>query len=318
MTEPFAELKMYKNFDELANDVLDFATELLPEQMLYLSAIENEHQMMYKIANQKNDIPMFDGMVIELNKSLCSLIDFEKKQPLVIDSVLNADHLGELKEGLEQAHVRSYLGLPIILTNGKIFGTLCAINNEISLYEEKNINLLQRIVRLFIYYLELEQFAWKDALTGLHNRRYLSKYFNDHPQQAGALFFLDLDGFKQVNDVFGHEIGDIVLQEVANRLRIITQEIPDAFAVRLGGDEFVLQISHKASRAEWEHLALKILERLGTWQSAYRVSTSIGILEYDETNDHSLQMLLKQADVALYAAKASGKNTYQFYSTNMN
>lgn len=313
MTKPFRELQMYNHFNELADDVLQFAHEILPQQMFYLSVIEKKQQLIFKVANKKSDIPMADGMTLDLNQSLCSLVDFEKKIPLVLENIPGEGNLSGLNEALEQANVRSYLGMPIVLTNGEAFGTLCAINDEASLYEEKNIELLQRIVRFFLYYLELERFAWKDALTGLYNRRYLSKYFEDYPQHAGALFFLDLDGFKRVNDVFGHEVGDHVLQEVARRIQQFTVDYPNAHAVRLGGDEFVLHFAHDGSAEEWKQLASRILIHLCTWESAYRVSTSIGILIYNEGNDQPLEKLLHQADVALYAAKASGKNTFQFY-----
>jgi len=173
--------------------------------------------------------------------------------------------------------------------------------------------LLQRIVRLFLYYLELERYAWKDVLTGLYNRRYLTKQFDDHLGQAGAIFFLDLDGFKQVNDVFGHETGDIVLQEVAQRLQRLVREQNDAMAVRLGGDEFILHFGHSDSREGWERLADQIVTSLSEWETDYRVSTSIGVVIYDTAFRPELQALLQQADVALYAAKSSGKNTYQFY-----
>ncbi len=180
------------------------------------------------------------------------------------------------------------------------------------MYDQKNVQLLQRIVRLFLYYLELERYAWKDALTGLYNRRYLTKQFEDHPGQGGAIFFLDLDGFKQVNDLYGHETGDIVLQEVAQRLQRFVREQDDAMAVRLGGDEFILHVGHSDSREGWEQLADQIVTSLSEWEADYRVSTSIGIVMYDEYRPE-LQALLQQADVALYTAKSSGKNTYQFY-----
>lgn len=127
------------------------------------------------------------------------------------------------------------------------------------------------------------------------------------------MFFLDLDGFKQVNDVFGHETGDIVLQEVAQRLRQFVREQDDAMAVRLGGDEFILHFGHADSRERWERLAKRIVTSLSEWETDYRVSTSIGIVIYDTEFRPELKVLLQQADVALYAAKSSGKNTYQFY-----
>lgn len=127
------------------------------------------------------------------------------------------------------------------------------------------------------------------------------------------MFFLDLDGFKQVNDVFGHETGDIVLQEVAQRLRQFVREQDDAMAVRLGGDEFILHFGHADSRERWERLAKRIVTSLSEWETDYRVSTSIGIVIYDTEFRPELKVLLQQADVALYAAKSSVKNTYQFY-----
>ncbi len=129
--------------------------------------------------------------------------------------------------------------------------------------------------------MELERHAWKDALTGLHNRRYLTKQFEEYRGQTGAVFFLDLDGFKQVNDVYGHETGDIVLQEVAQRLRQFVREQDDAIAVRLGGDEFILHFGHADSREGWERLAEQIVTALSEWKTDYRVSTSIGIVMYD-------------------------------------
>ncbi|WP_446812270.1 PAS domain S-box protein (plasmid) [Methylomonas sp. 2BW1-5-20] len=172
---------------------------------------------------------------------------------------------------------------------------------------------------------EIHQLAFFDPLTCLPNRR----LFLDRLRQAlassqrserhGALLMLDLDHFKKINDSLGHAVGDQLLTEVGLRLRGVVRE-GDTVA-RLGGDEFIVVLegldnlpAEAASQAE--HLAKKILAtlarpyRLGLRE--YHSSASIGIslyLGHAETENN----LVKHADVALYEAKAAGRNTIRFY-----
>ena len=312
MNTQFEELKMYESFDELANDVLDLANEILPEQMFYLTAFTDSQQVILKLSNQKSSIQITENMVVDLSNSVCNRIDFENNQPLRYEDIKRDCDVEEVERLLDDVNIRSYLGIPISLTNGEKFGTLCAVNDEASVLDPRSIALLQRIVKLFSYYLELERFVWRDMLTELYNRRYLTKFFEDRVNEHGALFFLDLDGFKKVNDTYGHDVGDVVLQEVASRLQHIAYEYGEAFAVRIGGDEFVLHFAHAASQETWRTLANRIIETLSAWDTAYHVSTSIGIVTYTTDECATLDMLLKQADEALYRAKSSGKRTFKF------
>lgn len=279
METQLEELKRCKNFDELARDVLNLAKQVLPEQLFYLSVFSNTQQFILKLSNERANIHIVEGMVVDLDQSVCKRIDFENNQALIYEDI-NED---------------------------------CLID-EVSILDEKSIDVLQRIVKLFSYYLELERFAWKDMLTDLYNRRYLSKYFEDHQIQNGALFFFDLDGFKKVNDGYGHDIGDIVLREVASRLRNIAEEQKDAFAVRLGGDEFILHFSQVSTKEEWSEIANRVISALNTWDTRYKVSTSIGIAMYEEGSSINMKELLQHADAALYNAKSAGKNTFKFHA----
>lgn len=313
METQLEELQRYKNFDELANDMLDLAREILPEQLFYLSVFNDTQQFILKLSNERTNIHITEGMVVDLNQSVCKRVDFEKNHPLIYEDVNKDCPIDEVKTLLDGVNAQSYLGIPILLANGKKFGTLCAVNDEASLIDKKSINLLQRIVKMFSYYLELERFAWRDMLTELYNRRYLTKFFEDHPRKAGALFFLDLDGFKKVNDDYGHGTGDVVLKEVAPRLQKLVDDQKDAFAVRWGGDEFVLHFSQTNSKEEWKDIANQIANTLSTWDTPYKVSTSVGIVTYKEGDVISLESLLQHADTALYQAKSSGKNTFRFF-----
>lgn len=252
-------------------------------------------------------------MVVNLNDTLCNRIDFEKKEPLIYEDTREESSLYDFRNTLEGANVRSYLGIPISFMNGEKFGTLCAINDEVSHFDKKSIHLLQRIVRMFSYYLDLERFAYRDSLTDLYNRRYLSTFFEDHYKAGGVIFFLDLDGFKKVNDVHGHDEGDLVLKKVALRLQKFVNEHHEAFTVRLGGDEFVIHFSHISSKEEMSKQAERLLDSLSTWDAEYQLSASIGIVTYPVDSTTNLETLLKNADHALYRAKSAGKNTYNFF-----
>lgn len=171
---------------------------------------------------------------------------------------------------------------------------------------------------------ELERKSNEDALTGLPNRQWLQGYLPraiDHAatsQMLVALLFLDLDGFKAVNDTMGHPAGDELLQNAAQRLKLAVR--PHDQVVRLGGDEFVVLVEHVENLESVEHLADRILQafrqsfRLA--QGVASVGTSIGISVFP-THGADAETLIKHADVALYSVKASGKGDYAFFDEGL-
>jgi diguanylate cyclase (GGDEF)-like protein/PAS domain S-box-containing protein len=176
---------------------------------------------------------------------------------------------------------------------------------------------------------EIQYLAFYDPLTRLPNRRLL----NDRLSQAlavgtlhhrnGALLFIDLDNFKNLNDTFGHHQGDLLLQQVAMRLSECIRE-GDTVA-RMGGDEFVVMLqglSDKLTEAaiQTEAVGEKILEALRLpYQLSdltHHSSASLGIAMFNE-NYHSVDELQRHADLALYQAKNAGRNTLRFFDPDM-
>lgn len=160
-----------------------------------------------------------------------------------------------------------------------------------------------------------------DVLTGIPNRNLFHDRLDQAVAQANrsegqvALLFMDLDGFKEVNDTLGHAAGDLLLKESAQRLLACVRE-SDTVA-RIGGDEFTAILPHVREAAEAERVATKILDRLREpfhlqGQDVF-VSASIGIAVYPGDADSSA-VLIKHADAAMYRAKDSGKNTVRSYS----
>lgn len=164
-----------------------------------------------------------------------------------------------------------------------------------------------------------------DPLTGLPNRAIFGQRLGQALAQAArydhkaAVLFIDLDRFKVVNDTMGHEAGDRLLREVAERLRDSLRE-GDTVG-RHGGDEFVVLIEQYESAMQVAGVAQKIIDQAGEPYffdgHEFHISASIGIATYPNDGQDA-DTLLKHADIAMYRAKEAGKNQYQFYSPHMN
>ncbi|TFW16785.1 EAL domain-containing protein [Massilia arenosa] len=167
---------------------------------------------------------------------------------------------------------------------------------------------------------ELERRGNEDALTGLPNRLAVQTMLPEAIQAAAAgqqqlaVLFIDLDGFKAVNDALGHAAGDEVLQVAARRLREAVR--PHDTVARFGGDEFVVLLEDLAQPADAAHVAERILrafeDEFHFDQGARPIGTSIGISIFP-TDGSDASTLLEHADIAMYAVKTAGKRNYRFY-----
>jgi diguanylate cyclase (GGDEF)-like protein/PAS domain S-box-containing protein len=166
--------------------------------------------------------------------------------------------------------------------------------------------------------------AQYDDLTGLPNRALAQDRLQQAIRLAGrsddkvALMFVDLDDFKKVNDTLGHDAGDVLIYEAAQRLRRVVRE-SDTVA-RLGGDEFLIIIQQIQGLNAIETIAQNIIEQFGspfTLDGAeFIVTTSLGITLYPDDGTDARE-LMRAADLAMYQSKAEGKNTHHFFSASM-
>ena len=167
---------------------------------------------------------------------------------------------------------------------------------------------------------ELTHQAYHDALTGLPNRQMFYQSLHSSLEKASsnqvliALLFLDLDGFKLINDTLGHNMGDLLLKTVASRLKKCLRG--SDIISRLGGDEFTVILPAIPSREEAAKVAEKICDAIAQpfilEEHTVYVTTSIGISLYP-IDDRDPEILVKNADAAMYRAKELGKNQYQFF-----
>jgi len=279
-----------------------------------------------------------DGLVRTFNKAASAMFGYNADEvvgrnvSMLMPEPHRSQHDGYL-EHYRQTGEERVLGKPRELEgrrkDGSTFPMNLSVSQTIHLGEATFIGLVRDITQRRSDEEEIRRLAFYDGLTGLPNRRLLA----DHLRHAlaassrsglyGAVMFLDLDHFKQVNDTQGHAVGDDLLQQVATRLQMAVRE-GDTVA-RLGGDEFVLVLEnlsakHDEAAARAEVVAHKILHLLAEPCSLqgkpHVATTSVGIALFVE-NSKSYDDLLKEADAALYQAKAAGRNTFCFFDPAM-
>jgi diguanylate cyclase (GGDEF)-like protein/PAS domain S-box-containing protein len=167
--------------------------------------------------------------------------------------------------------------------------------------------------------------AYYDGLTGLPNRTLMRDRLNQalaiarRKHECIALLFLDLDRFKIINDSLGHSFGDLILQQVASRLK---REIREEDTVaRVGGDEFLIVLTNVVSEAEVETIATRIVNSLSgefaVQGRSLRISCSLGVSIFPRHGEDA-ETLIKNADAAMYSAKEKGCNTLCFFTDEMN
>ncbi|MFK5895203.1 MAG: EAL domain-containing protein [Pseudomonadota bacterium] len=210
--------------------------------------------------------------------------------------------------------------------NGEVYAQMLSINivKDENAKPQHYVGLFSAITSQKDHQKQLEHIAHYDALTNLPNRVLLADRLIQAMAQAHrrgsqlAVVFLDLDGFKNINDRYGHDIGDQLLMNLAVRFKEALRE-GDSIA-RLGGDEFVAILIDLSSEKDCVPLLERLLDAairpLSISNRVLNVSASLGVTFYPQTDEIDADQLLRQADQAMYQAKLAGKNQFQVFDTN--
>lgn len=272
-----------------------------------------------------------DGMPIDPSACSCGAAAFSGER-VVVEDIQSHPFWVDHKELAAASGLASCWSEPIKGTSGRILGTFAIYRNKVSAPTDAEIQLIENVSSLAAIAIERSQAInqiWAkanlDPLTKLPNRsmfldrldQELKKAQRAHQQVA--LLFLDLDHFKEINDNLGHDMGDLLLCETADRLCRCVREA-DTVA-RLGGDEFTIILGGLDDGvASVERVANKVLEQLSQpfqlRQDVGHVSTSIGITLYPKDATER-DMLLKNADQAMYVAKQQGRDRLHFFTPSL-
>jgi len=271
-----------------------------------------------------------EGKILQANPACAELFGFEKLEEFMQNSIIEL-----FKDSDDRKAHRAKL-----LRNGKVNHTILqmkkanaksvTVSVSSTLHYENNLpvwidSTIQDISKQKRSEEKLFQLAHVDALTGLSNRHSFMNRLETSIQKASryqhkcAVLFLDLDGFKGINDSYGHSAGDLVLTVTAQRLKSIIRK--SDLVARMGGDEFTIIIEDFDNVRALNILAKKIIQavskNISLQETELSLTTSIGISIYPD-DAPNLEVLLKNADNAMYRAKELGKNTVQFFTKDLN
>jgi diguanylate cyclase (GGDEF)-like protein len=237
--------------------------------------------------------------------------------PMVLED-LAADPRSADSVVLTRDGFRFYAGAPLMTPEGVALGTLCVLDKRRRAMSDEQTDTLRGLARTVVTALELRramrgarELALTDSLTELGNRIGFFVALRDAMQRAAGGFgvaFVDLDGFKGVNDQFGHETGDLVLRALAQTLR--DQVRAGDYVARLGGDEFGLVVSAE-ERTGFEVLARRLVAAVAACPKGHGVTASVGAV-WCGGRDGDPGAVMRQADALMYAAKLAGKNRVVF------
>jgi diguanylate cyclase (GGDEF)-like protein len=271
-----------------------------------------------------------DGQVVADEKGPCGTAAF-KGERVIVENIQTHPCWASYRELAKQAELTSCWSEPILSSKREVLGTFAIYQRHAGGPDKADIELIQQACHLASIAIErkrVDDQMWShanyDLLTLLPNRR----LFHDRLQQdikktqrAGlslALMFIDLDLFKEVNDTLGHDVGDLLLIDVAHRISSCVRD-SDTVA-RISGDEFTVILPELTENNRTENVAQNILQTLTQpfiiGKEKIYISASIGITRYPD-DATEVEGLLKNADQAMYAAKNQGRNGFSYFTNRM-
>ncbi|MGG3891073.1 sensor domain-containing protein [Metabacillus fastidiosus] len=299
--------------------------ELTNSEKRYRTLFEHASDAIYLFEIDKKGKPL---QFIDVNNVACERFGYSREEllsmsPLDITSKSRLEKLNDTQQELLENTQIMFEGEYISKTGEKIPSEISA--SVITLGNKKVTFAISRDIRERKKAEEqIKHLAFHDSLTGLLNRSSFNSYLNKKIEEIHltdekiSVLFLDLDRFKITNDTLGHHIGDLLLVEAARRLENCVSE--KDIVARQGGDEFIILLHH-TEQSILDTTSIRIVEELNKpfiiEGHEIFTSPSIGISIYPHDGKDSAS-LIKNADTAMYAVKTSGKNNYQYYSSEMN
>ncbi|WP_444996077.1 EAL domain-containing protein [Aliikangiella sp. IMCC44359] len=290
---------------------------------LYSKAFENTRDIVFVLDDYKNVIAANQSFYKKTKREVDEIIGH--KIDFIVDNNGNNQIIEKIFKNIETGSHWESEGNLLQAKKKPIPILINATSFSIGFKQENYVFALTDISNQKSAEAELRKLANYDSLTGLPNRTLLLdriKHAIDHCRRRSetiAIFFIDLDRFKRINDTLGHDVGDLLLSKVAKILIDSVRE--DDTVARIGGDEFVVMLEDIDGLSAISRIALGIIEKMKNpiklHENQIAISPSIGIAIYPN-NGFDPEQLLKHADIAMYHAKKAGRNNFQYYESSMN
>lgn len=296
-------------FKCVATDVLRMLRNFMGDKSFFITHINQKHVRI--LATDSYDIDVKNGDCFSLAEMFhLEHLQYEKYKIVVVNDILN-DERTPRNGFLSKFHQGAYLGVPILLNDGSFFGTFAVFDRNPYEFTPKDIDNVQILSRLISVSIENQLLLCTDHLTKLYNRSYLEQLMEqiEESEEVSTMVLFDIDNFKNINDQYGHMVGDKALKSIGE---VIKKLLPlDVIGFRFGGDEFGLFIPSKTAE-ECVSFIKTMMEKVNNYHETFNVTLSIGI---SDTLIADCYTLLDTADIALYQSKEKGKNQFTIYQS---
>jgi diguanylate cyclase (GGDEF)-like protein len=296
-------------FMPAAENILQHLSSLIEANTFFLASNDLKTNTIIKALNkaeilvQEGDIPFLE--------SYCSQVVDNCTYPTVIQNTMLDSNTKDMPITKAKGG-SSFVGFPITLRNGDMFGTLCAMDKNYT-FTKKDLQLIVSISHFLGYLIDLERDLYYDSLTGLYTRKYLNMFFEAFEASTDrypSIFLINLDRFRNVNT--SEDIGDFLISKIASRMKTCAGE--DGLAVRLHGDEFVVVnfiLETDEQRGQYaEKLLNEISAPIETKFQTFHLTASIGISVYDRNHYRNIGKLIKLAGFAKESVTGTASKRY--------
>lgn len=296
-----------RSLEDAAEHIIDTLKHFLQVNMILIAATDTASNRILRAFNRSDDNPT-DILTQSFLLPLCKIIVDHSFSHLTIPDLSDDSRTAMLPE-VDQLSQRSLIGVPVKTSSNEAVGAICLLASSPIELNDQQLFIVKSMAAILGYVIELENASVTDSLTGLYNRRYLSHIYQNGADKQFSVMFIDIDDFKEVNDSYGHDFGDLLLLEIAARLKQNVRK--SDVLVRYGGDEFLICFQHLVDNHDIEFVAGKIRESIKEpfqiRDQTIRISASIGI-SANYGLGSSLKELISDADQAMYGVKQNEKN----------
>lgn len=291
-----------RSLEDAAEHIIDLLQNFLQLNTLFLSVNDGTVNRVLKVAHQQEELIKLETQELQL-QYYCSLVSNQPDSLLIIQNILEDDRTIALPYR-DQLGTYSFAGIAVTALDSPAYVTICFMDRDPIRLDEKQLAFIKSMASFFGYIIELENDSVTDSLTGLYNRRYLKHLYHIGSEKQFSVMFIDIDDFKDVNDTFGHDFGDLLLLDIAARLKHNVRK--SDILIRYGGDEFLICFQHLVDNQDIQFVTEKIKDSFSNPfiinGEAIHISASIGISNTNGLNS-SLKELINNADHAMYDIK---------------
>ncbi|MDQ0115452.1 sensor domain-containing diguanylate cyclase [Paenibacillus harenae] len=297
-----------RSLEDAAEHIIDTLKHFLQVNMILIATSDTTSNRILRAFNRGDDNHT-DMLTHSLLSPLCKLVVDHGFSHLAIPDLSDDSRTSQLPDIDQLPQSCSLVGVPVKTSSNEAVGAICLLGKGPIGLNEQQLSIVKSMAAILGYVIELENASVTDSLTGLYNRRYLSHVYQSGADKQFSVMFIDIDDFKDVNDTYGHDFGDLLLLEISGRLKQNVRK--SDILVRYGGDEFLICFQHLVDNQDIEFVASKIRDSIKEpfeiRDQTIRISASIGI-SANYGLGSSLKELISDADQAMYGVKQNEKS----------